>query len=389
MASEARHRIQNSNIFFDVPDHKWPIIYSPRYDISFMYLEKLHPFDSKKWNKTHKFLKDGKLLRDDTTIEPLEASENDLLVVHSLDYLRSLKSSISVAKILEIPPVALVPNSLVQRYVLQPFRFQTSGSILAGEIALQRGWAINLGGGFHHCSSNKGGGFCVYADITLTIKFMRERHPEIVNVMVIDLDAHQGNGYQRDILEANDTQTYILDMYNRKIYPFDGYAKTAIKRKVELEPFTSDQEYLDLVQTHVEGALNEFQPHIVIYNAGTDILDGDPLGNLAVSPNGVKIRDYIVFNAVRSRNIPIIMLTSGGYMQSNARIIANSILNLHNEGIIDCPEARNYQTTEPSPQSATTTTNVPRSYSESFISRFCFSDCKKRQSLEMNNTQPK
>lgn len=150
---------------------------------------------------------------------------------------------------------------------------------------------------------------------------------------IIDLDAHQGNGHERDFMD--DPRVYIMDAYNRYIYPGDGFAKRAIKRRVELEWGTEDTEYLQKVHTHVEGALNEFKPDIVVYNAGTDILDGDPLGGLAISPQGIVKRDEVVFRAARSRRIPILMLTSGGYQKRTARIIADSILNLHSLGLLD------------------------------------------------------
>lgn len=204
---------------------------------------------------------------------------------------------------------------------------------MAGKLAVDRGWAINVGGGFHHCSSDKGGGFCAYADITLAIKFLFERVPGVSKATIIDLDAHQGNGHERDFM--NDHRVYIMDAYNRYIYPGDGFAKRAIKRKVELEWGTEDTEYLQKVHTHVEGALNELKPDIIVYNAGTDILDGDPLGGLAISPQGIVKRDEVVFKAARSRGIPILMVTSGGYQKRTARIIADSILNLHNLGLID------------------------------------------------------
>lgn len=162
-------------------------------------------------------------------------------------------------------------------------RFQTGGSVLAGKLALERGWAINIGGGFHHCSSNKGGGFCAYADITLLIHFVFNYYPQTVrNVMIVDLDAHQGNGHERDF--KNNPNVYIMDVYNKGIYPFDELAKGYINKRVELQHFTQDEEYLRLVSKNFEEALNEFKPHLVVYNAGTDILTGDPLGCLAVSP---------------------------------------------------------------------------------------------------------
>ncbi|MED6262034.1 Histone deacetylase 11, partial [Ataeniobius toweri] len=91
-----------------------------------------------------------------------------------------------------------------------------------------------------------------------------------------------GNGHERDFLD--DTRVFIMDMYNHNIYPGDLYAKRAIKRKVELDWGTEDFEYLQKVELHTGGALNEVHPDIIVYNAGTDILDGDPLGGLSISP---------------------------------------------------------------------------------------------------------
>ncbi|XP_014381406.1 histone deacetylase 11 isoform X2 [Alligator sinensis] len=277
-----------------------------------MGLEKLHPFDAGKWGKVINFLKEEKLIADDLIVQAREATEEDLLVVHTRRYLNKLKWSFVVATITEVPPLFFLPNFFVQRKVLKPLRTQTGGTIMAGKLAIDRGWAINVGGGFHHCSSDKGGGFCAYADITLAIK---------------------GNGHERDFMD--DQRVYIMDVYNRYIYPGDGFAKRAIKRKIELDGGTEDTEYLQKVQTHVEGALNESRPDIIIYNAGTDILDGDPLGGLAISPQGIVKRDEIVFMAARSRRIPILMVTSGGYQKRTARIIADSILNLHNLRLIN------------------------------------------------------
>lgn len=206
---------------------------------------------------------------------------------------------------------------------------------MAGKLAVERGWAINIGGGFHHCSSDRGGGFCAYADITLAIKFLFDRVEGISRATIIDLDAHQGNGHERDFME--DKRVYIMDVYNRHIYPGDRFAKQAIRRKVELEWGTEDEEYLGKVEQHVEKALREYLPDVVVYNAGTDILEGDRLGGLAISPGGIVKRDELVFRVVRGHQVPILMVTSGGYQKRTARIIADSILNLHNLGLIGPP----------------------------------------------------
>ncbi|KAM6059161.1 histone deacetylase 11 isoform 4-T4 [Theristicus caerulescens] len=283
-----------TELYEDAPSACWPIVYSPDYNITFMGLEKLHPFDAGKWGKVINFLKEEKLIADDLIVQAREATDEDLLVVHTRRYLNKLKWSFVVATITEIPPVAFLPNFVVQRKVLKPLRTQTGGTIMAGKLAVDRGWAINVGGGFHHCSSDKGGGFCAYADITLAIKFLFERVQGVSKATIIDLDAHQGNGHERDFMD--DHRVYIMDVYNRYIYPGDGFAKRAIKRRVELEWGTEDTEYLQ---------------------------------------KGIVKRDEVVFKAARRRRIPILMVTSGGYQKRTARIIADSILNLHNLGLID------------------------------------------------------
>ncbi|XP_041348095.1 histone deacetylase 11-like isoform X2 [Gigantopelta aegis] len=330
--------INNSGLLVAVNATQWPIIYSPEYNIGFLGLEKLHPFDSGKWGKIFEFLKEEGMVRDDTVVTPAEAAESDLMVVHPKAYINSLKHSINVAGITEIWPLALLPNFVVQKKVLRPFRFQTGGTVLGGMLAMERGWAINLGGGFHHCSRERGGGFCAYADITLAIKFILHKHPGS-KVMIVDLDCHQGNGHERDFM--HNENVYIMDCYNRNIYPHDGFAKKAIRKKVELDHFTEDKEYLGLVERNLEEALGEFTPNIVVYNAGTDILVGDPLGNLSITPKGIIQRDEMVFEKVRKRNIPILMITSGGYLRESARIIADSILNLKQKQLISCIEAEN------------------------------------------------
>ncbi|KAH7681954.1 histone deacetylase 11 protein [Dioscorea alata] len=328
-----RARILSSKLYFDVPPSKASVIYSSSYDIAFLGIEKLHPFDSSKWGRICQFLISGGVLEKSQIVEPLEALQDDLLV-HPESYLSSLKSSLKVSLIIEVPPVAALPNCLLQRKVLYPFRKQVGGSILAAKLAKERGWAINVGGGFHHCSANEGGGFCVYADISLCIQYAFVRL-NISRVMIIDLDAHQGNGHERDF--SDDRRVYIMDMYNSGIYPLDFEASRYIDQKVELVSGTKTKDYLDQLDKALEVARNSFDPELIVYNAGTDILEGDPLGRLKISPEGVTARDEKVFRFAKEQNIPIIMLTSGGYMKSSARVIADSITNLAKKNLIEIP----------------------------------------------------
>ncbi|XP_030375937.1 histone deacetylase 11 [Scaptodrosophila lebanonensis] len=306
---------------------KLPIVYSERYGVRFAGLEKLHPFDAAKGQHIQKFLLDDLVLESGNFYEPTELSKEELQRVHTRKYLRSLNWSFNVACIAEVPPLVFVPNCYVQRGYLRPMRFQAAGSILAGKLALDHGWAINLGGGFHHCCASRGGGFCPYADITLMLVRLFEQEPHRVRrAMIVDLDAHQGNGHERDF--AGNEFVYILDMYNAFIYPRDHVAKLSIRCAVELKHRTEDAYYLRQLRRCLSQSLADFQPDIVVYNAGTDVLKGDPLGNLDITAEGVIERDYMVFQTFRSRGIPIVMLLSGGYLKSSARVIAGSIVNL-------------------------------------------------------------
>ncbi|XP_055903981.1 histone deacetylase 11 [Eupeodes corollae] len=316
----------------EIPRDKLPIVYSEEYGVKFCGLQKLHPFDAAKGHHIVKILKGENLLAEGNFYVPSEITKEELLEVHKKEYLKSLKWSINAAKISEIVPLLLVPNHFVQRGYLRPMRFQTAGSILAGKLALTSGWAINLGGGFHHCCSYRGGGFCAYADITLLVTKILREEKHIARVMIVDLDAHQGNGHERDF--CNNNNVFILDMYNASIYPKDHVAKESIKCAVELRPFTEDAAYLKKLERSLKDSIGQFQPNLIVYNAGTDILKGDSLGLLSISPQGVINRDEYVFTTCIQSKIPIVMLLSGGYLKSSAVVIANSIMNLRAKGLL-------------------------------------------------------
>jgi histone deacetylase 11 len=179
-----------------------------------------------------------------------------------------------------------------------------------------------------HASGDDAGGFCVYADISLCIRKAKEEYG-CKNPLIVDLDCHQGNGYERDVLQGRfpDISVGILDAYNLEIYPCDRYAKSAITFPIEFRCGCKDDEYLSELKKTMKIAM-ECEPDFIIYNAGTDILEGDPLGRCDISSDGIVERDEIVFRAAREADVPVLMLLSGGYQKGNSAIIARSILNL-------------------------------------------------------------
>lgn len=168
-------------------------VFCSSYNISFCGLENLHPFDSKKYGNIFKLLLDRGLANERDVITPGTIPRSLLLEVMSKCYLLKLCYTIPICRYVEMPLIFL-PAFLLRWRVLDPMLKATEGSILAACVAEQLGWAVNLSGGFHHASCSQGGGFCIYPDITMIIHYMRTRRDK-KRIMVIDLDAHQGNGH--------------------------------------------------------------------------------------------------------------------------------------------------------------------------------------------------
>lgn len=311
---------------------KLPIVFSANYDISLFGLENMHPFDSKKYGKVHKELQKVGILAEGNWFEPEDkASDQLLLKVHTPEYLESLKSSKRVAGIAEMGMLKNLPNFILQWKFLNPMRWATAGSVLAAELALQYGWAINLSGGYHHAKAYHSSGFCFFADINLAAMRFWELHPG-KKVMVIDLDAHQGNGFED--LFADNPLVQTFDVYNGDIYPNDVHAAQFIRWKHPIRSKTATEAYLDLIHKQLPAAFEEWQPDFVIYNAGTDIYQLDPLGALGVSAEGIVAREELVFSLCRRFKVPVMMLLSGGYHENSYLIIANSIAQLWKKGLL-------------------------------------------------------
>eukprot|EP00352_Strombidinopsis_acuminata_P007818 CAMPEP_0176369562 /NCGR_PEP_ID=MMETSP0126-20121128/23375_1 /TAXON_ID=141414 ORGANISM="Strombidinopsis acuminatum, Strain SPMC142" /NCGR_SAMPLE_ID=MMETSP0126 /ASSEMBLY_ACC=CAM_ASM_000229 /LENGTH=233 /DNA_ID=CAMNT_0017728249 /DNA_START=445 /DNA_END=1146 /DNA_ORIENTATION=- len=220
-------------------------------------------------------------------------------------------------------PVFVLPAWLVRWRVLDPMARATRGSVDAACIARKKGWAINLSGGYHHASRSRGGGFCVYPDITFVTHYMEKWHG-VKRFMIIDLDAHQGDGHGRD--HTDKARFHIFDAYNHDIYPGDMQARRNISTDINFVDVNQDDIFLPLLEEKLNKAFMDFSPDFVIYNAGTDCMAGDPLGQLNISEMGIIKRDEIVFRlSYEVWRVPIVMLMSGGYQMTNAPVIAASI----------------------------------------------------------------
>lgn len=308
------------------------IVYDRRVNLGFPGAQRLHPFDLRKyaraWDALRKEL--GSRLAALHVEVPAPASDDDLRLVHSAEYLQSLKSSAVVAQAIEVPALRRAPWWLLDRFLLQPMRWAAAGSVVAARAALDCGLAFNLGGGFHHAKPGSGEGFSIYNDIALLVHRLRResRLAESSRVAYVDLDAHLGNGVAWCF--HDDPRLFLFDMHNDSIYPmFDSRALERVDCPIGLASGTGGSEYLELLRTRLPPFLDSIsrsqRPALAIYNAGTDVLAGDPLGGLNLTPDDVLARDQFVLNTLRQLQIPAVMFTSGGYTEQSYQAIARTI----------------------------------------------------------------
>ena len=181
------------------------------------------------------------------------------------------------------------------------------GAILTARLALERGVAVHLGGGYHHAFPGHGEGFCPLNDVAVAIRTL-QRAGEIDSAIVIDLDVHHGNGTAA--VFADDSSVFTLSMHQDSNYPFP---KPPSDLDIGLRDGTGDDEYLALLAKHLPGALDGARASLAYYLAGADPYRGDQLGGLALSMDGLRRRDEYVLRELAARCVPVAICLAGGY----------------------------------------------------------------------------
>ncbi len=288
---------------------KVALVHSPRYDINLGGMERAHPFDIHKYAKIRKQLVADGTVTDGDFFVPDVLSKEQILLVHTPEFVQSLKSSTTVAVYLEAPVTRFLPAAVLDRGLLSAFRHASGGTILACRLALEHGIAVNLGGGYHHAKPDKGEGFCIYADMPIAIRILKDEGL-VRRVLIVDLDVHQGNG--TIVCCQDDNSVFTFSMHQGNIYPIP---KEAGDLDVELESGTGDAAYMKLLRQHLPGAIERAACDLVILQAGCDTLRGDPLASLSMTREGIAQRDSYVIDTCVARGIPVAMTLGGGYSQ--------------------------------------------------------------------------
>ncbi|WP_341914677.1 histone deacetylase [Polaromonas sp. YR568] len=239
------------------------------------------------------------------------ASDGELALAHTPAYIQAVaEGALDAALMREIGfPWS---TEMVERS-----RRSVGATVAAARAALglqgrAEGVAANMAGGTHHASAGKGGGFCVFNDAAVAARQMqmewaRRQHTPL-RVAVIDLDVHQGNGTAS--IFRNDPGVFTLSLHGQKNFPF---RKEASDLDVDLPDGCTDAPYLQALEHALDELERRFEPGLVIYLAGADPFEGDRLGRLKLSYDGLEARDRRVFDWAWQRRIPLAFAMAGGY----------------------------------------------------------------------------
>jgi acetoin utilization deacetylase AcuC-like enzyme len=181
------------------------------------------------------------------------------------------------------------------------------GTRKCAEFALEDRIALNTAGGTHHAYADRGEGFCLLNDQAIAASWLL-RETKIRNILIVDLDVHQGNG-TASIFKEED-RVFTFSMHGKNNYPLK---KEHSNMDVELEDGIADRTYHYLLQSSLDHILKQFQPDFIFYQCGVDVIESDKLGKLGLTLNGCRKRDRIVFELVRQLNVPVVCSMGGGY----------------------------------------------------------------------------
>lgn len=247
-------------------------------------------------------------------IQAPRASDGELALAHTPQWITAISDgSVSAEAMREIGfPWS---EAMVERS-----RRSTGATIAACRAALDEGISANMAGGTHHASAGKGGGFCVFNDAAVAARLMQAEHGRRgrvpLQVAIVDLDVHQGNGTAS--IFRDDPSVFTLSLHGQKNFPF---RKEASDLDVELPDGCGDADYLAALEQALDELERRFTPGLVIYLAGADPFERDRLGRLKLSFDGLEARDRRVFDFAWQRRIPLVFAMAGGYAADIAETV--------------------------------------------------------------------
>ena len=273
------------------------LVYHAGYDLNLG----AHVFPSKKFRLIReRMLADGFASADDF-VQPEPATDDDLRLVHTADWVKRLRSgTLSLEELTHLE----IPYSEPMREAVW---LAAGGTTLAARLSLRDRIGFNVGGGFHHAYPGHGEGFCAIHDVAVAIRRL-QKDKLIEKAMVVDCDVHHGNGTAA--IFANDPTVFTLSIHQFNNYP---ELKPPSNLDIHLEDGVRDEEYLERLAEGYLPAIEKFRPDLLMYVAGADPFHQDQLGGLMLTLDGLRLRDELVLRAAVERKIPAVVTLAGGY----------------------------------------------------------------------------
>jgi acetoin utilization deacetylase AcuC-like enzyme len=297
-----------------------------------------HVFPSEKYKRVHERLLASGVAEASDFATPHPATDQDVMLVHTPQYVEKLKTGTLTAREqleLEVPYSA---------ELVRAFWLAAGGSILAADHALNDGVGISIGGGFHHAFPDHGEGFCLIHDVAIAIRRM-QRDGRIRTAMTVDCDVHHGNGTAAifagtrtggeplpsmpssttNPLGAGGTgpktkmrSAHAGDVFTISLHQENNYPawKPHSSIDIDLPDGIGDDDYLAWLDNALSSGLRQFNPELLCYIAGADPYCEDQLGGLALTIEGLKKRDALVFCVAKARGIPVMVTFAGGYARN-------------------------------------------------------------------------
>ncbi|MBG7606972.1 MAG: histone deacetylase [Verrucomicrobia bacterium] len=260
-----------------------------------------HPFPMDKFRVSKEMLLQENILRPEEVTEVKATDFHHILRVHDRSYIEKIQSAALDRKeqlLLGLP----ASSSLFSRSATE-----VEATRLACNAALEEGVGVCLAGGTHHAFRQHGEGYCVFNDIAIAIRDLQDKRPGI-KVMVVDTDAHQGNG-TASIL-GDDPQVFTYSIHVGKNYPTQKIASTL---DVETVRYVEGEMYLQQLFKTLADALDKFSPDLVIWISGADNHRNDRFGQMHLSLKEIQRRDEVLLRAMIKNHIPVAILYGGGY----------------------------------------------------------------------------
>jgi acetoin utilization deacetylase AcuC-like enzyme len=308
------------------------------YDDGFYLPLGAHVFPGEKYKLVHQRLLNTTGAAERDFVRPQTIALEDVLRVHEQGYVKRLiEGTLSEDEILQME----LPYS---KALIDATLLGCGGTLEAARLALRNGMACSIGGGFHHAHRGHGEGFCILHDVAIALARLLQ-DGEIERAMVIDLDVHDGNGTAAIFPPAGEKQrgplrygvpsgsmmpsaegVFTLSMHQQNNYP--AY-KPPSSLDVPLADGTDDAEYLEALERALEAAFGHFRPQLISYIAGADPYMEDKLGGLALTIDGLKQRDRMVFRTAQSAGAAVFSVYAGGYamrVEDTVTIHTNTVL---------------------------------------------------------------